>query len=136
MLLFDPRQFVELYFMFLMGRGSRAVEHSIRSFRRRESPIPVQGIQSAFHPLAQRYVGFGEVSVLLGNGDGTFQTHMEYAVGWYDPIFVLIADFNRDGNADLAVADGDSYGINTNLSILLGQGDGSFPTHTDYAPNS
>ena len=43
------------------------------------------------------------VSVLLGNGDGTFQTQKTYAVGG-DPTSVAVGDFNGDGKADLAVA--------------------------------
>jgi hypothetical protein len=43
------------------------------------------------------------VSVLLGNGDGTFQTAVNYTVG-RNPVFVVVDDFNRDGRPDLAVA--------------------------------
>src|SRR5262249_31341063 len=61
------------------------------------------------------------VSVLLGNGDGTFQAAVNYAVGSL-PIFVTVGDLNGDGNLDLAVANG---GSNT-VSVLLGNGDGTF----------
>ena len=40
------------------------------------------------------------VSVLLGNGDGTFQTHVDYATGSH-PTSVAVADFNGDGKAGL-----------------------------------
>ena len=43
------------------------------------------------------------VSVLLGNGDGTFQAAVELR-GGYDPYSVAVGDFNGDGKADLAVA--------------------------------
>ena len=63
------------------------------------------------------------LSVLLGNGDGTFQAQSLYGVGW-GPATVITADFNGDGKPDLAVANGES---NVNeVFILLGNGDGSF----------
>ncbi len=43
------------------------------------------------------------VSVLLGNGDGTFQTAVDYAVG-LGPFSVDIADLNGDTKPDIAVA--------------------------------
>jgi hypothetical protein len=44
----------------------------------------------------------GSVSVLLGNGNGTFQTHVDYAVGNL-PVGIVAADFNGDGKIVLAV---------------------------------
>src|SRR5205807_2550331 len=60
----------------------------------------------------------GNVSVLLGNGDGTFQTARTLDVG-ITPAFVTVRDFNGDGKADLAVA---NFTSNT-VSVLLGNGD-------------
>jgi len=73
----------------------------------------------------------GNVSVLLGNGDGSFQTHVDYAAG-SKPDGVVAADFNGDGTLDLAVA---NFG-SSNVSILLGNGDGSFQSHVDYGVGS
>ena len=53
------------------------------------------------------------VSILLGNGNGTFQAKVDYATGQY-PTSVTAGDWNGDGKLDLAVANGDS-----NVSILL-----------------
>jgi len=78
--------------------------------------------------LAVANVVANTVSVLLGNGDGTFQPHTDWATG-NGPGFVMAGDFNGDGNPDLAVANSTS---NT-ISILLGNGDGTFRTHVDYA---
>lgn len=54
------------------------------------------------------------VSILLGNGDGTFQPVQNYKAG-YSPASVAVGDFNGDGKPDLAVANrGDST-----VSVLL-----------------
>ena len=70
----------------------------------------------------------GEISVLLGNGDGTFQTHKDFATG-NSPVAVVLGDFNGDGKLDVATA---NYTDNT-VSILLGDGTGSFGTNHDYS---
>ena len=70
------------------------------------------------------------VSVLLGNGDGTFQTAVNYAIAQPEALFVLVADFNGDGKPDLAVAA--NGGLNE-VSILLGNGDGTFQAHRDFS---
>jgi hypothetical protein len=69
----------------------------------------------------------GSVSVLLGNGDGTFQPHVDYAVG-VTPVSVAIADFNGDGKPDLAVTNS-NLGLGNTISILTGKGDGTFNPH-------
>ena len=68
-----------------------------------------------------------EVSVLLGNGDGSFQPRRNFATD-IRPSSVAIGDFNRDGIPDLAVAnEGPApYYQDGSISILLGTGDGSF----------
>jgi hypothetical protein len=76
----------------------------------------------------------GGLSVLLGNGDGSFRAPVSYATG-LGPVFVTVADFNGDGNLDLAVANsGTIYsGVGGNLSVLLGNGDGSFQAAVNYS---
>jgi FG-GAP-like repeat/Abnormal spindle-like microcephaly-assoc'd, ASPM-SPD-2-Hydin len=67
----------------------------------------------------------GGVSILLGNGDGTFRTAVDYPAG-VSPESVVAADFNHDGILDLAVASQSTY-----VSILLGNGDGTFQAATE-----
>jgi hypothetical protein len=63
------------------------------------------------------------VTVLLGNGDGTFTTKSSPTVGMA-PEYVAVGDFNGDGILDLVSSD---TGSNT-LTVLLGNGDGTFTT--------
>ena len=59
------------------------------------------------HRPGRRQLRLGnDVSVLLGNGDGTFQPQVTYAVGSY-PDAIVAGDFNGDGRTDLAVANDD-----------------------------
>jgi hypothetical protein len=72
----------------------------------------------------------GTVSILLNNGDGTFQTKVDYGVG-YDPLFLFCADLDGDLDVDLAVANKNDD--NDNVSVLLNNGDGTFQTKVNYA---
>jgi hypothetical protein len=76
------------------------------------------------------------VSVLLGNGDGTFQSAKKAGVG-PRPVSVISADFNGDGKADLAVANNHFLSSDpSGVSVLLGKGDGTLQTAVDYAAGS
>jgi hypothetical protein len=81
------------------------------------------------------HIGENVVSVLLNNGDGTFQAPREYAVGAFtvhSPAVLTgvndyrrdlaVADLNGDGIPDIVVVNHDSG----DLSILFGRGDGTF----------
>jgi fibronectin type 3 domain-containing protein len=67
------------------------------------------------------------VSVLLGRGDGTFDSAVNYNVG-AGPNGFVIGDFDNDGTVDIAVG---NYYSNT-VSILPGLGDGTFGPETEY----
>ncbi len=77
--------------------------------------------------------GTGQVSVLLGNGDGTFQSPVPYSTGTGSSYFVVIGDFNGDGSPDLAVANQTSQTANSTIAILLGNGDGTFQAPVSYS---
>jgi hypothetical protein len=68
-----------------------------------------------------------DVSVLLGAGDGTFGVLTNYPTG-ESATSVVVGDFNRDGNTDLAVANF----FSSDVSVLLGNGDGSFGAAANF----
>ncbi|MGB3508008.1 MAG: FG-GAP-like repeat-containing protein [Microcoleaceae cyanobacterium] len=67
------------------------------------------------------------VSILLGNGDGTLSNAINFNVG-ESPGSVAVGEFNRDGISDLAVANFSS----DSLSVLLGNGDGTFSNAINF----
>jgi len=67
----------------------------------------------------------GSLGVLLGNGDGTFQSAVTYDPGsWGAVESIAVADFNGDGRLDAAVGPG--------IGVFLGNGDGTFQPVTIY----
>jgi hypothetical protein len=70
----------------------------------------------------------GAVSVLLGNGDGTFQAAVKYTTG-SQAAAVAVADLNGDGNLDLAV----TVQVSNKVNVLLGKGDGTFQAAVNYS---
>jgi fibronectin type 3 domain-containing protein len=78
------------------------------------------------------------VSILLGNGDGTFQSSTPWTtIGW-SPVSIQKGDFNADGVADIAVVNYTLFhsgGIHQSLvTLLLGKGDGTFDERIVYQP--
>jgi len=65
------------------------------------------------------------MAILLGNGDGTFQSPVTYSV----PIapYLILGDFNGDGKPDIAVSGG------SQVSILINNGDGAFKSPVNYS---
>ena len=67
------------------------------------------------------------LSVVLGTGTGGFGVSNNYTVG-ANPFSIISADFDGDGNVDLATSNMDSFA----LSIILGTGTGSFGAVTQF----
>src|SRR4029077_8007978 len=73
----------------------------------------------------------GLVSVILGNGNGTFQPALfsGNSPNGVPPDYLAVGDFNGDGKLDLATA---RFGT---VSVLLGNGDGTFQPAQNTALN-
>jgi Bacterial Ig-like domain/FG-GAP-like repeat len=74
----------------------------------------------------------GGISVALGNGDGTFQNARAYSMGTSQQGVtpsITTADLNADGKVDLAAA----VDYANVVSVLRGNGDGTFQTRQDFA---
>jgi hypothetical protein len=98
--------------------------------------VAIGDVNGDGHPdIVFAYIGsaqIGAIAVLLGNGDGTFQSPTTYASGAYDPEFLSISDMNGDGHPDIVVGNRcgdpncDGGGSGEGLSILFNIGSGTF----------
>ncbi len=71
------------------------------------------------------------VSILLGNGNGTFQSAVN-VTGLYNISAIAVADFNRDGKLDVVVTTQGGNGV----YVLFGNGDGTLTYSNYYATGS
>ena len=78
--------------------------------------------------LATANRGGNSISILIGNGNGTFKANVDYAVG-ASPTALSLGDFNKDGFLDIAALN--SQG--SSMSILLNRGDGTFKDAVAYS---
>ena len=70
----------------------------------------------------------GQVTVLLGNSDGTFKTGVAYPIAGNYSVAAVIDDVNGDGKLDIVAVSGDQQ-----ISVLLGNGDGTFQSAQSFA---
>ena len=81
------------------------------------------------------YADGGVVSVLLGNGDGTFQPAMTYSSGGISATSVRVADVNGDDKPDIVVASVFDTVYNSKsgvVGVLLGKGNGTLQKVLTY----
>ncbi len=82
--------------------------------------------------------GQGYVAILLGHGDGTFGSPVNFPAG-PQPIRFAAGDFNGDGKIDIAISNNahdSAFNPIPSIEILAGRGDGTFvaPTNLPLAP--
>ncbi len=68
------------------------------------------------------------VSVVLGNGDGTFQSPVNYPTAGNMSVAATVADVNGDGKLDIVAVSDDQH-----ISVLLGNGNGTFQSAQSFA---
>jgi FG-GAP-like repeat len=69
-----------------------------------------------------------DVSILLGNGDGTFESAVNY-VADQGTTSLAVGDFDGDGTPDLAITNS----AGNDVSVLLGNGDGTVQPPVNYS---
>ena len=76
--------------------------------------------------------GGGSITILPGNGDGTFGVQTSIPAGAF-PFYLAAGDFNRDGNIDLAASSlPASASAPGTVEIFLGNGRGGFAAPVNY----
>lgn len=83
--------------------------------------------QDSFTDLITTNISSNTISILLGNGDGTFKDQIQVHV-CQEPRALAMGDFNEDGHDDVALAcsGGDE------IALLLGHGNGRFEEGQRY----
>jgi hypothetical protein len=116
----------------LLGQGGGTfgprTDYAVASTAREPGAVAVGDVNGDGHlDLAVACDHANSVSVLLGQGDGTFGARTDYPVGLV-PTSVALGDLDGDGHLDIIATNTEGNSV----SVLLGQGNGSFAPRTDY----
>jgi hypothetical protein len=125
-------------FSVLLGNGDGTFRAAVKTYtgtHSHPSSVEIADLNADGRPdLVLAILRRRGIAAYLGNGDGTFGAARESFTGLTEaieglPHQIAIGDLDGDGRPDLAVANG--YESNT-LSVLLGNGNGTFTARTDY----
>ena len=83
-------------------------------------------------PVYSIFTSFSDLTILLGNGDGTFNEGPAVGVTGQNVNNAVVADFNGDGKLDLAISLPDA----NQVQVLLGNGDGTFTPLTPFSASA
>jgi hypothetical protein len=129
----------------LLGNGDGTFQEPVSYLLRGEgtASVVVADVNRDGKPdllVASVCIGNGDCSsasavVLLGNGDGTFQSAQSYGSGGTFSSGLAVADVNGDGKLDLALSECDNRANceNGTVGVLLGNGDGTFQAPVSYS---
>jgi hypothetical protein len=99
--------------------------------------MPSQSVVADFNgdgipDVATANASFGPstMAVFLGKGNGTFQPPVSYPTNVFTS-GIVTGDFNQDGIPDIAAMSQGSTGLDGDVAVFLGNGDGSFSGPVD-----
>src|SRR5262249_54909299 len=116
----------------LLGNGDGSFQSALTSTRSniRNQSSAVADLNGDGKLDAVTVGSYTVAAVWLGNGNGTFQTALFANLGHINGARdVAVGDFNRDGKPDLVTANS----LSNDVSVLLGNGDGSFQSPRLFA---
>jgi hypothetical protein len=120
----------------LLGNGDGTFQPALRSGAGNAVEYIAVGDFNHDGKLDIAAVAFGltQVQVMLGKGDGTFRKPINYSTSLpFSVDSVAVADFNGDGNLDLAVTNsGTEQAPGNSVSVFFGKGDGGFGSPKEF----